>query len=321
MTFTCPKTAPSGGPFRAADWARFAPGEIRFRSERSRTIQPGSGQNGSAFDPAFGSGACATVPAADDSTGATYRLPEAPAGGFTLMGSPTVIANFGETDSNSQVAARLLDVAPDETETLVARGLWRPAVGRDSESQVFQLHPDGYHFEAGHIAKIELIAADSPYGRASNGQQPITVSNLEVRLPVLERPGTGRGFVKAPARKIVPKGYELAEDFKRLSSPAAKPERRVRLHGSRLVTRIRCPKSWGSCNRGLVVVHGAGKSSKRFAGKTRFRRIGGGRTRVVAIHLRGWARRYLRSRSRPTVRITVRTAERAESVIVARQVK
>src|SRR6478672_8482008 len=201
MTFTCPKTAPSGGPFRALDWARLAPGEIRLKSERTRTIQPGSGLNGSAFDPAFGSGACATAPATDDSSGATYRLPEAPNGGFTLMGSPTVIADFRETDPNSQVAARLLDVAPDETETLVARGLWRPAVGREAVRQVFQLHPDGYHFEAGHIAKIELIAADSPYGRTSNGQQPITVSNLEVRLPVLENPGTARGFVRAPAPK------------------------------------------------------------------------------------------------------------------------
>jgi dienelactone hydrolase len=321
MTFSCPKTAPSGGPFRALDWARLAPGEIRLRSERMHTIQPGSGQNGSAFDPAFGSGACATAPAADDSSGATYRLPEAPSGGFTLMGAPTVIADFRETDPNSQVAARLLDVAPDETETLVARGLWRPAVGEKAERQVFQLHPDGYRFEAGHIAKIELIAADSPYGRASNAQQPITVSNLEIRLPVLERPGTARGFVKAPAQKFLPQGYELAEDFSRLPKPAAKPEQRVRLHRSRLVIRVRCPNSWDSCNRGRIVVHGAGKRSKRVAGKARFAHIGGGKPKVVSIHLRGWARRELRSRSRPRVRITVRTAERAEPVIVARQVK
>jgi hypothetical protein len=183
------------------------------------------------------------------------------------------------------------------------------------------MHPDGYHFEAGHIAKIELIAADSPYGRASNGQQPITVSNLEVQLPVLEHPGTARGFVKAPAGKFLPKGYELAEDFQRLPSPAAKPEQRVRLRGSRLVARVRCPKSWDSCNRGRMVVHGAGKHSKRVAGKAAFRRIGGGRAKVVTIRLRGWALRDLRSRPRPRVRITIRTAERAKPVIVGRQVK
>lgn len=323
MTFTCPKSAPSGGPFRAADWARIAPGEIRFRSERTRTIQPGSGLSGSAFDPAFGSGACATVPAADDPAGATYRLPAAPKGGFTLMGSPTVIADFRETDPNSQVAARLLDVAPDETETLVARGLWRPAVGTKAIRQVFQLHADGYRFEAGHVAKIELIAADTPYGRASNGQQPIAVSNLEARLPVLERPGTARGFVGAPAQKFLPKGYELAEDFNRLPNPGAKPEHRVRLRGSRLLLRIRCPNAWDSCNQGRIVVHGAHKSSKRVAGKARFAHIGGGKPKVVAVHLRRWELRALkrRSHSRPTVRITVRTAERAEPVIVARKVR
>jgi hypothetical protein len=218
MTFTCPKTAPSGGPFRALDWARIAPGEIRFRSERTRTIQPGSGQNGSAFDPAFGSGACATVPAADDSSGATYRLPEAPQGGFTLMGSPTVIADLRETDPNSQVAARLLDVAPDGQERLVARGLWRPATGGPTR-QVFQLFPSGWTFAQGHVPKLELLPADTNtgapggYGRRSNDQQPVTVSNLQLRLPVVERPGTFAGLVGASADRFLPPGYELAADF------------------------------------------------------------------------------------------------------------
>src|SRR4029077_3514008 len=124
MTVTCPKTSPSGGPYFAKSWANIAPGEVRFESSRSRTIQPGSGPNDTVFDPAFGKGACATAPAGDDPGTATYRLPAAPSGGYTLMGSPTVIADFAESDPSSQVAARLLDLAPDETESLVARGLW-----------------------------------------------------------------------------------------------------------------------------------------------------------------------------------------------------
>lgn len=321
-TFTCPKSAPSGGPYTAPDWASIAPGELRMRSERKRTIQPDSGQSGAAFDPAFGGGACATASSSDDPGAATYRFPRAPTGGFTLMGSPTVIAEFRETDPSSQVAARLLDVGPDETETLVARGLWRPVVGSNPVRQVFQMHADGYHFEAGHIAKIELIASDSPYGRASNGQQPITVSNVEIRLPVLERPGSAQGFVKAPAPKIVPKGYQLAPDFKDRGQPGARPLGPARMKGGRLLLRVRCPKAWIACNRGVIRVHGLGRASKRLAAIGRFRRIGGGRTATVSLRLRGWARRYVGTGGhRRRLRVSVKTAERSSPVTVGRSVR
>ena len=36
----------------------------------------------------------------------------------------------------------MVDVAPDGQETLVDRGLWRPATGGPTK-QVFQLHPNG----------------------------------------------------------------------------------------------------------------------------------------------------------------------------------
>ena len=39
------------------------------------------------------------------------------------------------------------------------------------------------------------------------------VSNLELRLPVLEQPGDVDGLVEDPAPKVVPPGYELAGDF------------------------------------------------------------------------------------------------------------
>jgi hypothetical protein len=321
MTLTCPKSAPSGGPYFAENWASIAPGEIRLEDKRTRTIQPGSGQNGTVFDTAFGKGACATAPAADDPGAATYRLAAAPAGGYTLMGSPTVIAEFLEKDPNSQVAARLLDVAPDETETLVARALWRPEIGTRPSLQVFQLHADGYRFEAGHIAKLELIAADGPYGRPSNEQQPISVSNLRLRLPVLEKPGTAKGYVKAPAEKYVPKGYELAGDFKSLHNPGAKPVGAVRLKGHRFLVRVHCPKAWVGCDNGTVVVHGSGKARKRVLGRGRFTHIAGGRAKTIGVRLRGSAARYLPRPPRSQVRLTVRTAERIEPVIVGRSLK
>jgi hypothetical protein len=79
--------------------------------------------------------------------------------------------------------------------------------------QVFQLNPNGWTFAAGHVPKLELLPDDSPYGRASPGQKPVTVSNLELRLPVLETPGALGGLVQAPAEKVLPAGYQLARGF------------------------------------------------------------------------------------------------------------
>jgi predicted acyl esterase len=204
----------SAGPYFASNWAKAAPGEVRHSSSAAQTILPLAGNPlvGQAFDPITGGGACATASGSDQPGVATYRLPAASGSGYTLMGSPTVVADINSVGPTSQVAARLLDLAPDGNETLVARGLYRPDVnsGLAATRQVFQLHPVGWRFAPGHIAKLELIPNDVPYGRISNGQLPITVSNLEIRLPVLDQPG---GVVKVPAAKVVPAGYTLARDF------------------------------------------------------------------------------------------------------------
>ena len=141
---------------------------------------------GRAFDPIAGDGACATTSAADEPGTASYRLPAATGDGYTLLGAPTVIADLRLTGTFPQLAARLLDVAPDGTQTLVARGLYRPtADGR----QVFQLHPGAWRFAAGHVARLELLGRDAPYARASNGAFAVGVDSLELRLPVRERRG------------------------------------------------------------------------------------------------------------------------------------
>jgi predicted acyl esterase len=224
LTQTC--GTPSGGatgefddpdldtPFQAATWAELAPGEVRHTDAASKTVVPGAGNPtvNAAYDPIAGDGACAAPSGADPPGLATYRLPAAPVGGFTLMGSPTIIADVNSPGPTSQLMARLVDVAPDGNATLVARGVYRPEInpGAEPTRQVFQLHPNGWQFAEGHVAKLELMPADTPYGRVSNGQLPVTVSNLELRLPVLEAPG---GVVQEPAAKVVPAGYQLASDF------------------------------------------------------------------------------------------------------------
>jgi dienelactone hydrolase len=190
---TCPATTPSGGPYTAPTWSALHPGEVDYSSSDTQTVESSAGNPTIAaeIDPIAGDGACATVSATDQGTGvATYRLPASTGQGYTLLGSPTVIANLSVTGQYPFIAARLWDVDPSSnTETLVARGVYRIDSSAPDGLQVFQLHPGAWHFAAGHIPKLELLGQDSPYARTSNGQFSIAVSDLQLRLPVHDVPG------------------------------------------------------------------------------------------------------------------------------------
>jgi hypothetical protein len=206
LTQTCPASAPSGGPYRAPTWRALHPGEVRLRSAAPRTVLSAAGDPAvaAAIDPIGGQGACAATSAADEAGTANYRLPAATGAGYTLLGSPTVIADLTVTGLFPALAMRLWDVAPDGTQTLVARGLYRPAVtGR----QVFQLHPGAWRFEAGHAPKLQLLGRDAPYARASNGTFTVRVANVDLRLPVRDQPGRQ---VARPAPAVVPRGAVVA---------------------------------------------------------------------------------------------------------------
>jgi hypothetical protein len=217
-TQTCPTTAPSGGPYEADSWADMAPGEVRLNGGKPQTIAKEGTQYGEEYgnySALSGGDPCVHTDGADNPKTANYRLPAAPAGGYTMMGSATVVAKFALPGENSQVAARLFDVDPvTNQETLVARGLWRPEVsGRKAVRQVFQLTPNGWNFAEGHVPKLELLPDDAPYGRASPGQKAVAVSNLQLRVPVLESPGSLDGVVKKPAPKVLLPGYQFARGF------------------------------------------------------------------------------------------------------------
>jgi predicted acyl esterase len=314
-TETCPDTAPSGGPYRANNWARIAKGEIRYESKPAKTIEPSAGDPAIAakFNPVGGE-ACNTADATDQPGTASYRLQPAPAGGYTLLGAATVIAKFTLPGDTSQVAARLLDVGPDGQETLVARGLWRPATGGPTK-QVFQLHPNGWTFAAGHVPKLELLPADTDpgltggYGRASNDQQPVTVKQLELRLPVREAPGSLDGLVGAAAKRILPKGEELAADFAGLPHRHPKLARRkLEASRSKLVGRVSCPNQWVACHDFTFVATKGGSKVARGA----LAKVGGGKDGKVKLKLTRRGRQLLQRHSRTNVKVEISSAERAK---------
>jgi hypothetical protein len=261
----CPTATPSGSPVQSSDWAHYAPGEVRIDGIAPQTILPTAGSTAIAapFDPLTGPGACATSSATDQADTATYRSDPVPAGGYTLGGSGTVVADITSPGSNSQIAVRLLDVDPGaNTQALVARGLWRPAISASPVQQVFQVHPDTYKFAAGHVVKLELLPKDSntvaqnSYGRTSNGQQNVTVENLQLRLPVLDSPGSLGGLVQDPSPKVVPPGYLLARDYF-ANTGYPRPKAATPLYAPLVPVYKECvtpnrvhsdPLSFGSCN-------------------------------------------------------------------------
>jgi Acetyl xylan esterase (AXE1) len=315
-TETCPESAPSGGPYTAGNWARIAKGEIRYESKPAKTIDPNAGDPAIAanFNP-IGGEACATADGADQPGTASYSLSPAPTAGYTVLGAATVIAKFQLPGDTSQVAARLLDVAPDGQETLVARGLWRPETGGPTK-QAFQLHPNGWTFAAGHVAKLELLPADTNpgvaggYGRASNDQQPVTVKQLELRLPVREKPGSLEGLVGAAAKRFLPEGEELAADFAALPNRHPALRRRLEASGRRLVGRFACPGSWARCHELSVVVTKRGR--KVASGE--LDKLRGGRQKNLELKLTRRGRKLLRERSKIKVKLEIAAAELARPV-------
>jgi predicted acyl esterase len=272
FAMTCPDSADSDGPYQAGSWAGLEKGEVRLDSAGAQVLQPkgGSAEVDKAFDPVSAGGdPCTTAPSADLPGVATYRLPAATGSGFTLMGSPTVLAKIDSPTANSEVAARLLDVDPNGTETLVDRQLLRPQVG--SAKQVFQLHPTGHLFAAGHVAKLELLPSDSHgnliggYGRAANGQGQVTISDVSLRLPTLEGPGGGGGQVKAASALPLPCGAEIApqfssSEFVRATIGAGKVKRK----GRTLKVPVDSAPSGGPCQVSAKVL---GKRKKPKKGK------------------------------------------------------
>jgi hypothetical protein len=281
-----------------------------------------------------GQNPCTSASSADQSGVATYRLPAAAGNGYTLMGSPTVMARIASPAANSEVAARLLDVDPNGTETLVDRQLFRPAVG--TAIQVFQLHPTGHLFAPGHVAKLELLPKDNGggpvggYGRQANGQGAVTISRLDLRLPVLESPGAAGNQVKAALPKALPCGEEIAPQFSSVSYlRASLGEGKVKANGKRVKVPVDSAPGTTPC-RVQVQLLGSGKGSKASSAKKRKKKngnvlgratvtIAGGASKTVKVKLSKHGRSAV-SRHRK-IRVKVTTIHAAGNTVQIQRVK
>jgi predicted acyl esterase len=245
LTTTCPESAPSEGPYKAADWQSLSPGEIQIDGAAAQTVSPAAGDPsiGKTFDPIVGKDPCATAPGADQLGVANYRL-QVPAPGFTLLGSPTVVADLATANVDSELAARLLDVLPNGEERLVARGLLRP--GNGGLRVVFQLHPQGYRFAGGDTVKLELLPSDAPYARPSNLQTPITVSNLAPEAAGARATGLARRPRPGPER---PAGRSAPERRRGNRTDRERARSRRRVPGGTAARRARSDHAAAAVSR------------------------------------------------------------------------
>lgn len=320
-TQVCPYSQPSGGPFRATDWASMAPGEVRLTDTKARTIgRKSNGLNISpddrnhAFETALNFGVvkegCSMAPVTAAPGTVEYSFPKVPGSGYTLMGAPTVEANISVSNGpDSQIAGRLFEVYPNGLHRLVARGVYRPdASGR----QVFQLNGNTYSVPAGNRLKLQLVAGDfGGFGaelgssfRASNDQKDVRISNVDIRLPVMEKPGAAGGQVKAPLPKTVPAGYALSPDYR----PAKLKATKATLSGRTARLTVSCPEGAYSCGNSTITLVGKVKGRSTKLGGLSGVLVAPGRSATVGIGLTGAARKALEGARAPkNIRLTVTT--------------
>lgn len=317
-TEACPADTPSAGPYTEKDWASLTGGEIVVTGGRSaQVIEPDGGTT--AVAEAFavlGPGACAAPDGAREPGTANYESAPAPPSGFTMIGSPTVAADLVGSGRDSVIAARLVDVGPDGTKRLVARQLYR--ADRDGY-QVFQLHPGAWTFKSGHVARLELLPKDASgtaaagalanYGRPSNRQQPITVRDLVLRIPVTEPAGSLGGLVKRVAPKIMPAGrgpVALAPGYRGSMTIREWADSRasrltvtgpVTVRGVTLRVRAACPASVVACSRSAIIVRARHRGRRPVLARTRGVNLAPGRSKRLRLRLHDPARRILRTRA------------------------
>jgi predicted acyl esterase len=209
----------------APTWDALQPEHVTFTSAQGgTTLSDTPGPAGAASDPITTAtlplpgayhGCRIMRPSQPDPTVVTYAFPID--ADTVLMGGPTIDVTFATTAPDTQLHARLWDVAGDgSAQGLVDRGTFRSldAPGSGLHAR-FQLTPQGYRFPAGHTLKVEITANDVPYFQQSNVPAVVQVAGMTITLPLLEAPGTGQAPATAPAAPAAPAA----------TSPTASPAR------------------------------------------------------------------------------------------------
>jgi len=220
--FTCPKAAPSTGPFDAVTWPGLAKAAVTLTGGAPQTVDSRGGRsdlewatdpspiekdiglpfpgpalpsaatqlayevlNAAKAIPLPGAEACRTMPVGQGKGVATYDLASPPAP-VTMIGLPTITATIATRDAGvpGELATKLWDV--DEKagrQSLVTKGIYRLAADQ-AGAITFQLNGSAWAFNPGHHAHLEIAGRDDASWRPSNNTDfTVEVANLTLTLP------------------------------------------------------------------------------------------------------------------------------------------
>ena len=193
----------------APTWSGLHPASVTFTSEADGVSNSAVvGQAGLATDPISTAtlplpgaykGCRKMSPSTTDPATATYLFPTER--DLVLMGGPVLDLTYDTTGPDTELNARVWDVAADgSVQGLVTRGTYRsldgPGTGLTAR---FQIAPNGYRFPAGHSVKLEVTANDAPYYQQSNVPAVVRVDGVRLTLPLLEEPVAPAAPSGAPA--------------------------------------------------------------------------------------------------------------------------
>jgi predicted acyl esterase len=180
----CPATTPDGGPYKAPTWEALQSPGVTFGADGARTFTSAGGDPNvaKAFDPIAGtSDSCKTIAKNHEANTVNYQhVFSSP---MTMMGLPTVHATIATTGNFGQIDTRLWDVRGGQ-QRLISRGVYSLR-NNQSGRIAFQLHGNGWRFQKGDVAELQLLGKDAPYYQAGNQPFSVTVSKLTVSLPQL----------------------------------------------------------------------------------------------------------------------------------------
>ena len=193
---TCDSSA--GPVYSSSTVSGAAPSRLTFQSSAAGHLTasaPTDAAAGVPTDPIGvaaahgGNGACVVVavnpPDSGSSTSWTFPVCAA----FTLLGEPALQLNAAITGSDAEINARLWDVAPDGSATLVTRNAYRWTGSPGATSIAYALQGSGWTFLAGHQLRLQVTQNDAPYLRLDNYASSVTYSSMSLTLPVVASPG------------------------------------------------------------------------------------------------------------------------------------
>lgn len=166
-------------------WEGLSPIKITRSSEDSSVTSWTPPLAGVSDDPTlrFATAKSGCILGETTANGATWSWEEKDA--VTILGMPSISANYVLAGTDATVLAKLWDVAPGGERLLITQGAYRLGAGDASVGRLsFELNGNHWSLPSGHSLQLELRQSDAPHFRPNNLASSITWTKVSVALPL-----------------------------------------------------------------------------------------------------------------------------------------